>query len=214
MVPGGSPLIDIGYKYNVQKVLYFIVTENIGITISGITYLSKYPDLFYNVAICPVAHPLVLYKLFGSVNEIESHNKSMKSDLVLGYFWVTQCGWLQLCTEFSIVITITNLWKIFPDGVKIYHLDKLIGTREFLEQLVLDLFNNNFQLILGPRKRTYFSLMRSIMERQFLLAPHFIFPVTPLVTQRSALFLTSLSTVLPHKPLLWWILRLNLITLM
>ena len=32
MVPGGRPLISIGYKYNAQKVLSFIVTDNVGST--------------------------------------------------------------------------------------------------------------------------------------------------------------------------------------
>ena len=54
MVPGDSPLIYIGYKYNVQKVLSFIITYNAGITKTGIPYLSKYPDQFTNVAIRPV----------------------------------------------------------------------------------------------------------------------------------------------------------------
>ena len=53
LVPGGSPLIDIGYKYNVQKVLYFIVTDNAGITQTGIFYLSNYPGQFNNVFIKP-----------------------------------------------------------------------------------------------------------------------------------------------------------------
>ena len=43
VVPGDRPLISIGYKYNMQKVLYFIVTDNTGITNTGIPYLSKYP---------------------------------------------------------------------------------------------------------------------------------------------------------------------------
>ena len=62
MVPGGRPLIAIGYKYNAQKVISFIVTDNAGITETGITYLSKYPDEFTNVAIRPIAHPLVMSK--------------------------------------------------------------------------------------------------------------------------------------------------------
>ena len=41
MVPGGRPLIVIGYKYNTRKVIYFIVTENAGRTKSGLNYLSK-----------------------------------------------------------------------------------------------------------------------------------------------------------------------------
>ena len=60
MVPGGRPLIAIGYKYNARKVIFFIVTENAGSTKTGIPYLSKYPDQFTNVAIRPVAHPLVM----------------------------------------------------------------------------------------------------------------------------------------------------------
>ena len=59
MVPGDRPLIAIGYKYNARKVLSFIVTDNVGITKTGISYLYKYPDQFTNVSICPVARPLV-----------------------------------------------------------------------------------------------------------------------------------------------------------
>ena len=41
MVPGGRPLICIGYKYNKWKVLYFSVTDNTVITQSGLPYLYK-----------------------------------------------------------------------------------------------------------------------------------------------------------------------------
>ena len=64
MVPGYSPLIAIGYKYNVRKVISFIVTYNAGSTKTGIPYLSKYPDQFTNVSIRPVARPLVMSKQF------------------------------------------------------------------------------------------------------------------------------------------------------
>ena len=62
MVPGGRPLIAIGYKHNARKVLYFIVTDNAGSTKTGIPYLSKYPDQFTNVSIRPVSRPLVMSK--------------------------------------------------------------------------------------------------------------------------------------------------------
>ena len=62
MVPGYMPIIAIGYKYNAQKVLSLIVTDNAGSTNTGITYLSKYPDQFTNVFILPVAFPLVMSK--------------------------------------------------------------------------------------------------------------------------------------------------------
>ena len=62
MVSGGRPLIAIGYQYNARKVLSFIVTDNSGSTKTGIPYLSKYPGQFTNVAICPIARPLVMSK--------------------------------------------------------------------------------------------------------------------------------------------------------
>ena len=107
MVPGDRPLIAIGYKYNARKVLYFIVTDNAGSTKTGIPYLSMYPDQFTNVAIRPVARPLVMSKKY-AMNEVDSHNKSRQSDLALEKFCVTQCVWLQLCTTVSMVITITD----------------------------------------------------------------------------------------------------------
>ena len=64
MVPGGRPLIDIGYKYNARKVLSFIVTDNAGSTKNGIPYLSKYPDQFTNVSIRPVSRSLVMSIFF------------------------------------------------------------------------------------------------------------------------------------------------------
>ena len=60
VVPRDRPLIAIGYNYNAQKVLSFIVTYNAGITKTGIPYLSKDPDTFTNVAIRPVARPLFM----------------------------------------------------------------------------------------------------------------------------------------------------------
>ena len=62
MVPGDRPLISTGYKYNVHKVISFIVTDNTGSTKTGIPYLYKYPDQFTNVSIHPVARPLVMSK--------------------------------------------------------------------------------------------------------------------------------------------------------
>ena len=64
MVIWGRLIIAIGYKYNALKVLSFIVTENEGIKHTGIPYLSKYPDQFTNVSICPVAHTLVMSIFF------------------------------------------------------------------------------------------------------------------------------------------------------
>ena len=91
MVPGGRPLIAIGYKYNTRKVLSFIVTDNAGSTKTGIPYLSKYPDQFTNVSIRPVARPVVMSKKI-ALNEVDSHNKSRQSDVALEKWWVTVLG--------------------------------------------------------------------------------------------------------------------------
>ena len=61
------PIIAIGYKYNTQKVLYFITTRRD--QKSSIKYLYKHPDLFDNVVIFIVACHLAMYKFFDSVNE-------------------------------------------------------------------------------------------------------------------------------------------------
>ena len=95
MVPGGRPLITIGYKYNARKVLCFIISDNAGSTKTGIPYLSKYPDQFTNVPIRPVARPVVMSKINSAVNEVHSHNKSRQYDLELEKWWVLHlvgCG--------------------------------------------------------------------------------------------------------------------------
>ena len=170
MVPKRRPLIAIGYTYNVRKVLSFIITENPGSTQAGPTYLSKYTNQFSNVSICSFDLLLVMYNFFGSVNGFDSPKKSRQSDLALEKFWVTQYGWLQLYTSVDMVMNITNLWKTFRYGVKKDHYDKLIGIRELLERLALDCFNNTFSNDTGTPKKYIPPLMRSIKEKQFLLA--------------------------------------------
>ena len=64
-----------------------------------------------------------------AVNEFESHNKLRQSNLALEKWWVTQCGWLRLCTPVAMGMTITNCWNLFCYGVKRYHYEKLIGIR-------------------------------------------------------------------------------------
>ena len=64
MVPGRRPFIAMGYNYNVQKFLSFIVTYNTGSKQAGPNYLFKYPNQFNHVSICPVACPLVMSNFF------------------------------------------------------------------------------------------------------------------------------------------------------
>ena len=46
IVPGDTPLMAIGYKYNYRKVLGFIATEEAGSTELGDPYLTRSPDIF------------------------------------------------------------------------------------------------------------------------------------------------------------------------
>ena len=110
---GDRPLTALCYNYIVQKVLYLIPTENPGITKANILYLSKEPKPFSNVAISTVYFPLVMSKLFGSVKEVESHKKLIQSYLLMGKYWVTNCGWIRLFTIVAMVTNITNIWKLF-----------------------------------------------------------------------------------------------------
>ena len=77
-------LIAICYKYRYRKDLYFISTDDAESTNYMIKYLSKYPEQFSNNPIQPVVCPLVMFKLFRYINEVDSHNKSRQSDLAFG----------------------------------------------------------------------------------------------------------------------------------
>ena len=54
IVPGGRPLLDIGYYYNYRKVLLFIATEGNGSTEKYDPYLSCFPDIYSNVSLSPL----------------------------------------------------------------------------------------------------------------------------------------------------------------
>ena len=62
-----------------------------------------------------------MYKFFGYFNDVEPHNKSIQSDLALGKYWITQCGWIRLCKIVSTGMAITIFWNIFFYGFKRHH---------------------------------------------------------------------------------------------
>ena len=63
-VTGGIKLLAIGYKYNSRKVIGFISTEGAGSTEPSDPYLSRFPDIYSNVSVCPVFFPHLLGKYF------------------------------------------------------------------------------------------------------------------------------------------------------
>ena len=113
VVPWGRTLLSIGYKYNTQKFLYFIVTEDTWITKTGIPYLFMYPGQFVTFDIRPVDYPLVVSEFFGYFHEVYSYKKSRQSNLLLGMFWANQCYWIRLCTIVAMLIAISDCWKLF-----------------------------------------------------------------------------------------------------
>ena len=89
VVPGGGFILSIGYEYIYGKFLYFIATEREGRKKYGIPYLSKYPDKLASADVQSVVCPQIMSKFFVSVNKIDSHKKSWKSDLDLEKQWIT-----------------------------------------------------------------------------------------------------------------------------
>ena len=106
----------------------------------------NYPSILTNLLMFSISLLLVpfLFQKKSAVNEVDSHNKSRHSDFVLENFWVTQCGWLRLCTTVAMGMTVTNCRKLFCYGVKRYHYEKLIGVRELSERLAQYCLNNPF----------------------------------------------------------------------
>ena len=92
IVPGGIPLIKIGYKYNYRKVLGFIATEGAGNTEPGDPYLSIFPDIYSNVSVCPVVCPHLIVRYFNAYNTIDNYNRMRQSDRALDKCWVTYSG--------------------------------------------------------------------------------------------------------------------------
>ena len=80
---GESPLLAIGYKYNSRNVLGFIATEGAGRTETGDPYLSRFPDIYYNVSVRPVFCTHLRGRYFNACNAIDNHNRMRQYDISL-----------------------------------------------------------------------------------------------------------------------------------
>ena len=89
IVPGGRPLLAIGYKYNSIKVLGFFATEGDGSTEPGDPYLSRFHDIYSNVLVFSVVSPHLLGSYFNAFNAIYNHNWIHQYDIALYKYWVT-----------------------------------------------------------------------------------------------------------------------------
>ena len=79
----------VGYKCNYRKFPGFISTEGAGSTEPDYTYLSHFPEIYYNFYVCPIVHPHFLSRYFNDYNAIDNNNSMQQSNLVLDKYWVT-----------------------------------------------------------------------------------------------------------------------------
>ena len=70
-------------QVKVLKDIRFIATKCSGSTVRRMIYFSFFLT-GYEFSIHYVIQPQFLYKIFGSINEIDSHNKSSQSDIAIG----------------------------------------------------------------------------------------------------------------------------------
>ena len=137
----------------------------------------------------------LLSQFISDVNEVDTHKKSRHSYLALEKWWITQCGWLRLCTTVAMGMTITNCWKLFRYGVKRDHYEKLIGIREFSGRLAQYCFNNTFSPDRGNLEKNIPTLDEIDDRDTFSTCRALHFSSLFLPPQLSALFPTWLSTV-------------------
>ena len=143
-VPGGRPLLAIGYKYNSRKVLGFIATGGTGSTEPGDSYLYIFPDVYSNVSVFPVVHPHFIGRYFNDCNEIDNHNSMRQSGIALEKYWVTQSGYFRLATTVALGMGITDGKLLYCHGVAEGNEDKKISTLEYNNRTVYECFNNPF----------------------------------------------------------------------
>ena len=158
----------------------FIATEDKGIKKSVIHYILS---TLTSLIMLPLLLLLITLELMSSLDLLmrsppqQTQTVWFSIGKLLGY----QCGLLWLCIIVSMVMTITDLWKLFWYEVKRDHYDKFISNRELLQQLAFDLFNNNFKSNTRNMKTIYtyspfyyfFQLCISLHKGKHYFWPHY-----------------------------------------
>ena len=137
-VPGGRPLMTIGYKYNSRKVLGFIATEGGGSTEPGDPYLSCFLDIYSNVSDCPSVFPHLLVRYYNACNTIDNRNSMWQSDLVLDKYLVTQSGYFRLATTVVLGVGITYGKLLYCHVASEGNAEKKISMKEYNHRTVYD----------------------------------------------------------------------------
>ena len=74
-VPSVRPLLEIEYKYNYRRFLEYISTEGYGSTEPGDPYLSRFPDIYSNVSVCPIVLNNLLGRYFNACSTMYNNNR-------------------------------------------------------------------------------------------------------------------------------------------
>ena len=144
IVPGGRPLLPIGYKENYRRVLIFIDNERAGNTEPGDTYLYRFPEIYSNVSVRPFVCPHLLVRYFNSCNAIDNQNRMRQYDLELEKYWVTQSGYFRLETTVVLGMGIIDGKLLYYCGVAEGNVDRKTSTLEYNIRTFYDCFNYLF----------------------------------------------------------------------
>ena len=108
IVPGGAPLMSIGYNYSSSNVLVFIATEEGVSTEPGYTCLYYFYDNYSNFSFWPIVCPHLLVRYLNTYNTIDNHNRMWQYELALDKYWVTQKDNIRIATTVALDMRITD----------------------------------------------------------------------------------------------------------
>ena len=124
-------LIAIGYKYNNNKVLHFIMTKDAGSTVPGPVYQVRYNDKFGNTQTRDVLRPQVVSEYFQVANIIDVANQMRQEELGLEELWETRNCWFRLDTTIIGMVAVDAFHGLkfgLPDS---HSLKKVLNMRRF-----------------------------------------------------------------------------------
>ena len=113
-----------------MKFLLFMSTKGARITEPGDPYLSRFPEIYSNVSVCPIVRTHFLGSYFNACNAIDNHNIMRQSDLAIDKYWVTHCGYFRLANKVSLGMGITDGKLLLYHRISQDISDKNISTKE------------------------------------------------------------------------------------
>ena len=104
----------------------FIATERDGSTKPGDPYLSRVPDIYSHIYICPIVCPHLLGGYFNACNSIVNQNSMRQYDIFLEKYWVTKSGYFRLATTGALGMGITYGKILYCNGITEGNVDREI----------------------------------------------------------------------------------------